>query len=810
MEGEEEGVLWRSETMNYIQITVPVGSLHDCIEEIGSVGVCEIADLNSDVPPMQRSFASELAMMAQSRRRIDVIRRECDVGHVYVFDPDEQEVASQVDFHLMNEALALCEKDLTECVKDRDQIAKNLSNHVKTKIIIEKAMELFAGTNQDREEMVELLETGLTTVGAVCGVLPQTLREPFIRVVFRMTHGNCVFRHWDIGNESEEPQQEPLSVLFVIHKGKVSRSKIEKVAQQFNMYVFNVALDEHSRRNQLQQTEEKIRDTLTVLNKTKSAVNTILFDVAEQLGLWDVKVTREMRILHEMNKCSFSSNDKTAVIEGWCPLYAADFVTQSVNRGCARGGMMIEPVIRTAHTRTRYPTWFVRNAFLDSFYAIIEGYGVPRYQEFVPSAIYVISFPLLFGIMFGDVGHGFMLLFFSLLLVMDSDRLFRRENGEILDIVFQGRYVLLLMSVFSIYMGFLYNEFFSLSFDLFGSAYRISKSGEAQCTAESQNGNSCDAYLFGLDPVWKQSTNELAFTNSLKMKLSLVVGILHMAGGIALSAMNHLYFANSIEFWHTFIPRILFLVSVFGYLVVLIFLKWGMNFPSTHCAPSLLTILMNMFLRPGTIEPVDAKCIDRCNDDRPWADCDKECFGCNGYLFPHQETVQIVLVCISAVSVVWMLVMPPLAKRWEVAENLSARRPELMLGDESDDDEETRFDFMEEAVNNAVHSFEFVLGGLSNTASYLRLWALSLAHSQLSVIFWEKLIAEQLKASTSTTWLMVMVGTSIWLFVTIGVLLILETLSAFLHALRLHWVEFQNKFYAGDGRKLTPFDLDTN
>ncbi|KAJ2952239.1 hypothetical protein O0L34_g4515 [Tuta absoluta] len=549
----------------------------------------------------------------------------------------------------------------------------------------------------------------------------------------------------------------------------------------------------------------RIKDLEMVLEQTEQHRRLVLTNIAKDFNTWMMAVRKEKAIYHTLNMFSMDIIKKCLIAECWVPKGDVHIVQKALDNGVKASGSPIPSILHYVPTQEIPPTFNRTNKFTSGFQNLIDSYGIASYREVNPALYTIVTFPFLFAVMFGDLGHGIIMTVFAAIIVIFEDKLSKfTANNEIWNIFFGGRYIILLMGIFSMYTGLIYNDIFSKSLNIFGSSWtNITYDDETLQThrmleLDPAVAYSREPYPFGMDPAWQFASNNIIFLNSFKMKLSIIFGVIHMAFGVTMSVVNFNFFKKTELIYLQYIPQILFLFLLFWYLCILMFMKWIMysaesDDPAygTSCAPSVLIIFINMMLHKDS----EAK--------EP----------CKPFMYDGQAQLQNTFLIIAFLCVPVMLFGKPVYKVV-----MDKKRKQYQQGVESGEttevDEHHGEPFGEMMITQAIHTIEYVLGTVSHTASYLRLWALSLAHAQLSAVLWQRVLTMGMSMSVSPPWWYVIINSvilyvifAVWAFFTLAILVLMEGLSAFLHTLRLHWVEFMSKFYEGQGYAFVPFSF---
>ncbi|XP_057501971.1 V-type proton ATPase subunit a3 [Actinidia eriantha] len=800
--------LLRSEPMQLLQLIIPIESAHQTVAYLGDLGLIQFKDLNAEKSPFQRTYAAQIKRSAEMARKLRFFRDQMLKAGLL---PAAKYVSrADIDMDDLEVKLGELEAELIEINANGEKLQRSYNELVEYKLVLQKAGEFFHsaqnsataqqrafGSQQTGEESLDtplLLEQETSTdpskqvkLGFVAGVVPRGKSMAFERILFRATRGNVFLKQAVL----EDPVIDPVSgekveknVFLVFYSGERAKNKIIKICEAFGANRYSFPEDLGNQAQMVNEVSERLSELKTTIDTGLLHRSNLLQTIGEQYEQWNLLVKREKSIYHTLNMLSIDVTKKCLVAEGWSPVFATKQIQEALQRATFDSNSQVGAIFQILHTKESPPTYFRTNKFTSAFQTIVDAYGVAKYQEANPGVFTIVTFPFLFAVMFGDWGHGICLLLGTLYFILREKKLSSQKLGDITEMTFGGRYVIMMMALFSIYTGLIYNEFFSVPFELFGRSAYVCR--DLSCRDATTAGliKVGDTYPLGVDPVWHGTRSELPFLNSLKMKMSILLGVAQMNLGIILSYFNAKFFRNSVNIWFQFLPQMIFLNSLFGYLSLLIIVKW-----CTGSKADLYHVMIYMFLSP--------------TDD----------LGENE-LFSGQKTIQLVLLLLALVAVPWMLIPKPflLKKQHEDRHQSQSYMPlqstEDTLQSEATHDSHghghVEFEFSEVFVHQLIHTIEFVLGAVSNTASYLRLWALSLAHSELSSVFYEKVL---LLSWGYNNIIILIVGGIIFIFATVGVLLVMETLSAFLHALRLHWVEFQNKFYEGDGYKFLPFSF---
>uniref|UniRef100_A0A8B9BMA4 V-type proton ATPase subunit a n=2 Tax=Anser TaxID=8842 RepID=A0A8B9BMA4_9AVES len=764
--------VFRSEEMSLMQLFLQVEAAYCCVAELGELGLVQFRDLNANVNSFQRKFVNEV-------RRCESLER------ILLFfwmrlDPKQT-------------VLEKLEAELLEANQNQQTLKQNFLELMELKHLLKKTQDFF--------EVRGLCSSA--------GVIKRERMIPFERLLWRACRGNIYLRYTEMDTPLEDPvtrEEVKKNVFIIFYQGEQLKQKIKKICDGFRATVYPCPESATERREMLDGVNTRIEDLNTVITQTESHRQRLLHEAAANLWSWGIKVKKIKAIYHILNCCNIDVTQQCVIAEIWFPVADAGRIKRALHQGMERSGSTIAPILTAIHTRMAPPTFNRTNKFTAGFQNIVDAYGVGNYREMNPAPYTIITFPFLFAVMFGDCGHGAVMLGFALWMVINEKSLLaQKSTNEIWNTFFSGRYLILLMGIFSIYTGFIYNDCFSKSFNIFGSSWHIIPMFKnntkdvlldntvLQLDPAVPGVYSGNPYPFGIDPIWNIASNKLTFLNSYKMKMSVVIGIVHMIFGVILSLFNHIYFKKYINIILQFIPEMIFIISLFGYLVFMIIFKWcHFDVHSSQSAPSILIHFINMFL----FNYSDAS---------------------NAPLYTHQKEVQSFLVIFALIAIPWMLLIKPFILRanHQKAQRMvrdkhqarGFRNPELRTKKNLFGFTLFQFNFGDTFVHQAIHTIEYCLGCISNTASYLRLWALSLAHAQLSEVLWTMVMHNGLSNSSWTGLISVFIIFAAFAVLTVAILLVMEGLSAFLHALRLHWVEFQNKFYVGAGYKFSPFSF---
>ncbi|ETW31295.1 hypothetical protein PFFCH_01315 [Plasmodium falciparum FCH/4] len=764
-------------------------------------------------------------------------------------------------------------------------------------------------------------------------------------------------------DKNDKKKKKDLKSVFVVYCQGSAQSniydKIMKICKAYDVKTYDWPRTYEHAKKRLKELREIINDKEKALkayeeyfiNEIFVLINVVEPNKNSLIEEWKLFCKKERHIYNNLNY--FEGSDITLRCDCW---YSANdeekirhiLINKSSN-DLVSALLLSDKILRP---NVSPPTYIKTNEFTKSYQSMVDTYGVPRYGEINPAISTIITFPFLFGIMYGDVGHGLCIFLFALFLIIMNNKVKnKKNNNEMVTMLFDGRYMLLLMGFFAVYAGFLYNDFFSMPLNLFSSMFMLDKQVDnmeyykRREITDSATGEVQYAYpyIFGFDCKWLGAENELTYINSFKMKFSIIIGFIHMTFGVLMKGFNALHFKRKMDFFFEFLPQLVMMLSMIGYLVFLIIYKWvtPVGYGGFQ-KQGIINTIINMYLM-------------------------KEINSTNQF-YPYQSIIQILLLSLFVLCIPFMFICKPAIRTYHImkekqkindhnvhkknrrgkktmakrnnnnnnnnnnnqndnknmlltnqnfneagakeminAFHHNAKTGGILLStnskkkivtsdgnhnnnllsmhkrntmnnkissspyhneqhddvydqyDEYDDDDDNydeneylnkkkkkRTDDDIEAhllsstyeekglqsssaamrgggageenhheeniseiwIEQLIETIEFILGLISNTASYLRLWALSLAHQQLSFVFFEQTILNSLKRNSFMSVLInLILFSQLFSILTIAVILCMDTLECFLHSLRLQWVEFQNKFYKGDGIPFKPFNI---
>ena len=447
------------------------------------------------------------------------------------------------------------EHTITTLIDKNERLREELST-AKELLVALKALEDF-GVDPDFVGEHEF-------ISVYAGKLPIGNLDELKTTLETITSGNHLVVSKQITEGETEGGKAPFAFAFALIAAlKTDKEEVERVLARldFESQVFPEHIPD-SINDAIQDTATRIQRLESDINENESEIEGI-----RETRFKDLLVMQELVQIEESKakaKVLFGKSEHVRVIEGWAPKQEVEGIIEGINE--ETGGFSVIEVIEPKREDVRVPSLLNNPRIIKPFESVIKMYGHPLYKDIDPTLITAIMFPILFGLMFPDIGHGLIILLLGLAVMFA----FKGLDKEIRS----AGIIIVLCGLCAVIAGALFGEFFGFSH--FASELIYDSMGTVDIP-------DIPGWLL-LDPLWFEPIPNVEFMFIVVM----LIGTLHMGLGLFLGVANNMSERDYFEVIRGFVK----LWCLFGALYFLLLL-FGFHFTELQDNNTLL-LLRNM------------------------------------------------------------------------------------------------------------------------------------------------------------------------------------------------------------------------
>ena len=383
------------EAMTELELIIPEKDLLPVTKALAGQGIFHQVDASylssDDASKPVGTWKEQAAAYSVIERQILFIMQSLSVEESTPFKIDED---TMIDLEVVRPQVEKIEqevKDTNEWLVEKQNKLEELQNHI-------RQLELIADFDFD----IGLLRNQ-QYIHSILGTMPAVNLERLETSLSRVPYVLVTLR------------KERDDVIVWLAGAHFNADILERAARSAYLNPFELSTThEGTPSGIIQSLQREIENIQKNIEDQKSTIIQLHNTYEEELQtlLWQLRGSKLLAdAMARFGKLHF-----TYLIVGWVPTSKLEALTQRLKQNSKNIVIEATPSRRRGSANQNVPVALGNAGMLGAFQGLVTTYARPRYEEIDPTILITITFPLLFGAMFGDVGHGLLLVVLGWLL----------------------------------------------------------------------------------------------------------------------------------------------------------------------------------------------------------------------------------------------------------------------------------------------------------------------------------------------------------------------------------------------------------